>query len=74
VKRTMKAIAIDGHGDAGVMRYRDVEMPPLKPHQVRIAMRACSLNYHDILTRRGMPGVRTPLPMVLGCDCAGVVA
>ena len=21
-----------------------------------------------------MPGVRTPLPMILGCDCAGVVA
>jgi alcohol dehydrogenase len=70
----MKAIAIDEHGDVGVMRYRDVEMRPLKPRQVRIAMRACSLNYHDILTRRGMPGVRTPLPMVLGCDCAGVIA
>ncbi len=53
----MKAIVIDEHGGAEVMRYRDVEMPPLKSRQVRIAMRACSLNYHDILTRRGMPGV-----------------
>jgi alcohol dehydrogenase len=70
----MKAVLIAEHGDASVMRYREVEMPPLQPHQVRIAMRACSLNYHDILTRRGMPGVRTPLPMILGCDCAGVIA
>jgi len=74
VSGTMKAIVIDEHGGAEVMRYRDVEMPPLKSRQIRIAMRACSLNYHDILTRRGMPGVRTPLPMVLGCDCAGIIA
>ena len=39
---------------------RPIEMPPLADGQVRIAMRACSLNYHDILTRRGMPGVRLP--------------
>ncbi|MDP6030729.1 MAG: zinc-binding dehydrogenase [Arenicellales bacterium] len=70
----MNAVVIEEHGDADVMSYRDIEMPALQPGQVRIAMRACSLNYHDILTRRGMPGVRTPLPMILGCDCAGVIA
>jgi alcohol dehydrogenase len=68
----MKAVIIDEHGGPEVMAYREVEMPGLQSGQVRLAMRACSLNYHDILTRRGMPGVRTPLPMVLGCDCAGV--
>ena len=71
---SMKAVVIDEHGDSDVMRYRTINMPALKPGQVRIAMRACSLNYHDILTRRGMPAVRTPLPMILGCDCAGVIA
>ncbi len=70
----MKAVVIDEQGEADVMRYRSIEMPALEPGQVRIAMRACSLNYHDIFTRRGMPGVRTPLPMILGCDCAGVIA
>jgi alcohol dehydrogenase len=70
----MKAVVIDEHGDSDVMHYRNINMPTLKPGQVRIAMRACSLNYHDILTRRGMPAVRTPLPMILGCDCAGVIA
>jgi len=57
----MKAVVIDEQGDADVMHYRSIEMPTLKPGQVRIAMRACSLNYHDILTRRGMPAVRTPV-------------
>lgn len=70
----MNAVVIDEQGEPEVMRYRAIEMPALLPGQVRIAMRACSLNYHDILTRRGMPGVRTPLPMILGCDCAGVIA
>lgn len=71
---TMKAVVIDAQGDVDVMRYRSIDMPDLQPGQIRIAMRACSLNYHDIFTRRGMPGVRTPLPMILGCDCAGVIA
>ncbi|MEM7019121.1 MAG: zinc-binding dehydrogenase [Pseudomonadota bacterium] len=72
--RLMKAVVIDEQGEPDVMQYRDIEMPALQPGQVRIALRACSLNYHDIFTRRGMPGVRTPLPMILGCDCAGVIA
>jgi len=70
----MKAVVIDEQGEVDVMRYRTIDPPPLKSGQVRIAMRACSLNYHDIFTRRGMPAVRTPLPMILGCDCAGVIA
>jgi alcohol dehydrogenase len=74
MRRTMRAVIIDEHGGPEVMAYREVGMPGLQSGQVRLAMRACSLNYHDILTRRGMPGVRTPLPMVLGCDCAGVIA
>ena len=36
-------------------------------------VRACSLNYHDVFTRRGMPGIKVPLPMIPGCDCAGEV-
>src|SRR5260370_16913059 len=35
---------------------------------------ACSLNYHDVFTRRGMPGIRVPLPVVPGLDIAGEVA
>jgi alcohol dehydrogenase len=38
-----------------------------------VLVRACSLNYHDVFTRRGMPGIKVPMPMILGCDCAGEV-
>ena len=70
----MKAIVFDEHGDIDVLAYRDIESPELQPGEVRIAVRACSLNYHDVFTRRGMPGIKVPLPGIPGCDAAGQVA
>jgi alcohol dehydrogenase len=37
-------------------------------------MRACALNYHDVFTRNGMPGIKVPLPLILGNDLAGEIA
>ena len=70
----MRAIVFEEHGDIDVLAVRDIEAPDLEPDQVRVAVRACSLNYHDIFTRRGMPGIKVPLPVIPGCDCAGEVA
>lgn len=70
----MKAIVFDQHGDIDVLQHRDIEAPTLQAGQVRIAVRACSLNYHDVFTRRGMPGIKVPLPGIPGCDAAGLVA
>ena len=69
----MKAIVFDEHGELDVLRYDDVETPEPGPGQVRVAVEACSLNYHDVFTRRGMPGIKTPLPMIPGCDAAGTI-
>ena len=38
-----------------------------------LRVRACSLNYHDVFTRRGMPGIKIPLPVIIGLDVAGEV-
>ena len=70
----MKAIVFDEHGSIDVLKYRDIEEPGLQLGQVRVAVRACSLNYHDVFTRQGMPGIKVPLPGIPGCDCAGVVS
>ena len=70
----MKAIVFDEHGPIEVLDYREIEEQPLQPGQVRVAVRACSLNYHDVFTRQGMPGIKVPLPGIPGCDCAGVLA
>lgn len=69
----MKAIVFDEHGGVDVLRYRDIDTPEPDVGEVRIAVEACSLNYHDVFTRNGMPGIKTPLPMIPGCDAAGTV-
>ena len=69
----MKAIVFHEHGGLDVLRYTDIDTPDPGPGEVRVAVEACSLNYHDVFTRRGMPGIKTPLPMIPGCDAAGRV-
>jgi alcohol dehydrogenase len=69
----MKAIWFSEHGGVDVLRFGEFAEPTLENGQVRVRVRACSLNYHDVFTRRGMPGIKVPLPMIPGCDCAGEV-
>ena len=45
--------------------------PRVGEGDVLIRVRATSLNYHDVFTCRGMPGIKVPLPAILGLDCAG---
>ena len=40
---------------------------------VVLAVKSCSLNYHDIFSRRGMPGIKLPLPLIIGSDIAGEI-
>ena len=69
----MQAVVFDQHGGNEVLSYREVDTPEPGPGEVRVAVEACSLNYHDVFTRNGMPGIKTPLPMIPGCDAAGRV-
>ena len=39
-----------------------------------VRVRASSLNYHDVFTRRGMPGIKIPMPAIMGLDVAGEIA
>ena len=41
---------------------------------VIVAVKAASLNYHDVFTRRGMPGIKVPMPAIMGLDVAGEIA
>jgi alcohol dehydrogenase len=41
---------------------------------VVIRVRAASFNYHDVFTLRGMPGIKVPLPVIIGLDMAGEIA
>ena len=70
---TMKAIVFKEHGGVDKLIYTDIPTPKPGPREVLVRVRACALNHLDIWVRQGMPGVRIPMPHVLGCDTAGVV-
>jgi alcohol dehydrogenase len=71
----MRAIVIHEHGGLDNLvfdpRYRD---PACGPDDVLVRVKACSLNYHDVFTRKGMPGIKVPLPIIIGIDVAGDIA
>jgi alcohol dehydrogenase len=48
-------------------------MPKAEPGHVVIRVRASSFNYHDVFTVKGMPGIKVPLPVVIGLDMAGEI-
>jgi alcohol dehydrogenase len=52
----------------------DFPDPTIGAGDVLVRVRACSLNYHDVFTRRGMPGIKVPLPAIMGLDVAGDIA
>ncbi|MBA2341049.1 MAG: alcohol dehydrogenase catalytic domain-containing protein, partial [Pyrinomonadaceae bacterium] len=70
----MKAVVIESHGGPEVLRYtEDAPVPRPKADEVLVEVRACALNHLDVWTRGGLPNVKTPLPLILGNDIAGIV-
>jgi len=69
----MRAVLTVAHGGREVLQLRDVPDPTVGATDVLLRVAATSINYHDIFTRRGMPGVRIQLPVIAGSDIAGTV-
>src|SRR5271168_2941906 len=73
--KTMRALLLRRHGgldDLDVVS--DYPTPQASEGHVVIRVRAASFNYHDVFTMRGMPGIKVPLPVVIGLDMAGEIA
>jgi NADPH:quinone reductase-like Zn-dependent oxidoreductase len=70
----MKALVLREHGGLDkLVLETDFPDPTPGAGDVIVRVRAASLNYHDIFTRRGMPGIKVPLPMIIGLDVAGEI-
>jgi acryloyl-coenzyme A reductase len=68
----MKAVVMDRFGGPEVLEHREHPTPEPSPRQVRVAVRACGVCRHDLLTRAGaFPDIA--LPVVLGHQICGVV-
>jgi alcohol dehydrogenase len=70
----MKALVLREHGGPEKAVYEtDFPDPRAGEGDVLLRVRASSLNYHDIFTRRGMPGIKISMPMIPGLDIAGEI-
>jgi len=69
----MKAMAFRRHGDESVLEPMDLPEPKVGAKDVLVRVKAVALNHLDIWVRQGWPGLKLPLPHILGSDVAGVV-
>ena len=70
----MRAAVVSEHGGRDVIRVvDDYPRPTAEKGWVVLRVGATSVNYHDIFTRRGMPGISIPLPIVIGSDVTGEI-
>src|SRR5215475_12172628 len=69
----MKAVVFNQQGGPQVLQYVDVPDPRPGPGEVLIEVKATSINHIDIFLRRGMPGIKVPLPKIVGSDAAGII-
>jgi alcohol dehydrogenase len=62
------------HGGLDKLEYVENFPDPVATEgHVVIRVRATSFNYHDVFTVRGMPGIKVPMPMIIGLDIAGEI-
>ena len=69
----MKALLLRQHGGLENLTVADHPKPQAVEGHVVIRVRASSFNYHDVFTVKGMPGIKVPLPVVIGLDMAGEI-
>ncbi|MEQ8262940.1 zinc-binding dehydrogenase [Pseudohaliea sp.] len=70
----MRAVLTVSHGGLDQLVLKtDYPVPTPGPEDVLLRVAATAVNFHDLFTRRGMPGIKLPLPVVVGSDFAGEV-
>jgi alcohol dehydrogenase len=70
----MKAMVLNGHGGMDQLTLEaNFPDPVTGDGDVVLRVKACSLNYHDVFTRKGMPGIKVAMPRIMGLDVAGEI-
>src|SRR5258706_8644379 len=72
-EQAMKAIRCTAWGTPDILRLEEAESPSLKPHQVRIRVRAAGVNFADTLMVAGKYQVKPPFPFTPGLEAAGEI-
>lgn len=69
----MKAIRFHEYGGPEVLREEDIAEPEAGPGQALVEVKAVGLNHLDLFVRSGLPGIRSVMPHIGGCDFTGVI-
>jgi len=70
--RAAYASAIDPDDPLAALTVGDLDEPPVPDGWVTIEVKASALNHHDLWSLRGVGLAADRLPMILGCDAAGI--
>jgi NADPH:quinone reductase len=68
---TVRAVVLDGVGGPEQLVVRDVPEPEAGSGEAIVDVRACGINFADVLIRRGLYPQPPELPAVLGSEIAG---
>ena len=70
--RAVYASSFDAENPLSGLVIGDRPEPEVPDGWTRVAVKAASLNHHDLWTLRGVGITAEQLPMILGCDAAGI--
>jgi NADPH:quinone reductase-like Zn-dependent oxidoreductase len=69
----MRAVVITKHGGPGVLKVQERPDPSIGPHDVRIEVAACGVNFADVMARIGVYPDAPDTPCVVGYEVAGTI-
>lgn len=69
----MKAIVCENHGLPNTLKFKEIDSPAIGPHDVRIKVMACSVNFPDVLIIQNLYQFKPELPFSPGSEVSGVV-
>ena len=67
----MRAIIVESTGPPDVLRLADVAAREPGPREIRIAVAACGVCFHDVVVRNGTFRRGVEMPVILGHEVAG---
>jgi NADPH2:quinone reductase len=69
----MKAIQIENTGSWDVLNFTEVDNPAPGPSQIRVKTASISVNFADVMLRKGTYPMMPPFPAIPGLECSGII-